>query len=181
MAGSKFLEGEKVTLRTVEEEDLEFLRDNVNDPQVRKPIGSRKPYNLKQEQDFFEGVVSDGDSVNLLIWAGDDESEERRAGIISLDNINQESGHAEIGLWLTPEEWGHGYATEASKLVTNYGFDQLRLHRIQARVFDFNDASKRVWEKLGFVKEGVHRERYFIDGEYFDVHYYAVLKDEWGD
>lgn len=54
MPGPSFIEGARVVLRTIEEEDLEFLQDGVNDPQVWKAIGNSIPYNPNQEQGFFE-------------------------------------------------------------------------------------------------------------------------------
>ena len=58
---------------------------------------------------------------------------------------------------------------------------ELRKHRVVARVFEGNTGSQRVWEKLGFRHEAVHEEAQFMDGEYVDVHFYAVLKHEWFD
>ena len=50
MPGPVFLEGDHITLRTIEEEDLEFLQEAITDPQVRRSIGGSTPYNLKQEE-----------------------------------------------------------------------------------------------------------------------------------
>jgi RimJ/RimL family protein N-acetyltransferase len=64
--------------------------------------------------------------------------------------------------------------------MTDYAFDELRQHRVSARVFGFNEASRALFEDtLGYRHEGVHREETYIDGEYRDVHYYGVLESEW--
>lgn len=60
-----------------------------------------------------------------------------------------------------------------------YAFDQLRLHKVTARVFAFNEASQRLLETVGFTEEGVQREQVFIDGEYQDTHWYGLLAREW--
>ena len=66
MPGALFLEGEKVNLRTIEEEDKEFLRDGVNNPAVDKKIGADfKPINLNQQEEFFQEEIVSGDSVHL--------------------------------------------------------------------------------------------------------------------
>lgn len=191
MPGTVFLRGDDVTLRTIEEEDLEFLRDGINDPDVRDGLTATRPVNAEQEREFFEEQVSDRDDVNLAVCAddearrGSDRSSGRSprdgdiAGTVGLHDLNQRAGHCEIGIWLAPDYHGRGYGTEASRLLTDYAFRELRMHRVQARVLATNEASARVWEKLGFREDGVHREEAFTDGEYVDVRYFGVLADEW--
>lgn len=174
MPGAAFLYGDDVTLRTVEEEDIDFLQEQVNDPGIWRAIGRSRPVNRTQEEDFYEAIVSDGDTVQLLITV-DGEA----VGMISLESITQEQGHAEIGFWMAPDHREQGYATEATALLVSYAFDQLRLHKVIGRVFAFNDASRRLFEGLGFTQEGVHREEQYIDGSYHDVYWYGVLESEW--
>lgn len=91
----------------------------------------------------------------------------------------QRSGKAELGVRILPEHQENGYGTEASELVIDHGFNQLRLHTIYGRTFNFNEGSKKLMEKLGFENEGDHREEEFKDGEHQDVVYYSVLEEEW--
>jgi hypothetical protein len=67
LPGAVYLEGVGLTLNTIEEEDLTFLRDTINDPAVRAGLLYRPPLNVEQERDYFETVVSDDGSVNLLV------------------------------------------------------------------------------------------------------------------
>lgn len=173
MPGSVFLDGEQVTLRTVEEDDLEFLQRNMNDASVRRSIGFAAPINAAQEQEWFERM-SEGDDISLLICA-----DEEPVGTIGLSDINETWGRAEVGYWVTPDAWGEGYATEATELLVGYGFDQRRLNKVIAHAYDFNAGSRRVLEKAGFTEEGVHREEAFVNGEFVDVHRYGLLAREW--
>ena len=175
MAGAVFINGENVDLVTIEEEDIEWMRDNINDPEIRAYTSGRYPVNMKQEREFFEKSVSSGDNKVHLMISQDGE----RKGVISLMNINKERGNAEIGLWISSDEQGKGIGSEASRLMTDYGFKELRLHRIYARVFEHNPRSARVWEKLGYQEEGLMREHDFIDGEYMDLRIYGILREEW--
>lgn len=176
MPGTVFLEGEKINLRTIEEEDVEFLRDGVNHPEVRVHIGSRKPQNMESEKGFFEEQISDDSSTNLLIAR-----EEERIGIISLLPEGDDAERlAEIGIWLHPDHHGNGYGTEASRLILDHGFNELNYHKIYARAHKDNEPSKKVWKKLGFEKEGEFRDHTFMQGEYKDVVYFGVLENEWG-
>jgi len=87
----------------------------------------------------------------------------------------------ELAYWITPDEWGNGYATAASRLLLEHAFDALGLHRIEASAFSSNDASRRVLEKLGFTEEGVARRKALVDGEWTDVVRYGLLEAEWVD
>ncbi len=183
MPGAVYLEGEGVVLRTIEEDDLPFLRDAINDPAVRRYLPSRLPLNLDGEREYYEEVVvGDEEALNLLVWAATGEGgEERRAGTVGLHGLGSVDGSAEIGLFLVPEHWGAGVGTEASRLVVDWAFAERRLHRVVARVLDGNEASARIWEKLGFRREATFREAAFHDGRHVDQHLYAVLAHEWSD
>lgn len=173
MPGPVFLDGEQVTLRPVEEEDLAFLQRDINDPKVRQPLAAMTPVNAAQEQDWFEQMNEDA-GVSLLICTDDEP-----VGTIGLSDINETWGHAEVGYWVTPDAWGEGYATAATELLVGYGFDQRRFNKVIAHAFDFNIGSRRVLEKVGFTEEGVHREEAFVNGEFVDVHRYGLLAREW--
>lgn len=158
MPGAQFLEGEKVNLRTIEEEDIEFLNQGINNHEVRKYLTIRRPQNLSQQQDFFEEVVSGGDDVHLGICV-----EEEMIGIVSLEEVKDDVDTAEIGIWIDPNHHGNGYGTEAVELITDYGFRELAYHRIAATVYENNKGSQRIWEKLGFQEEGELREQTFYE------------------
>jgi len=174
MPGPVFFDGERVSLRTIEEDDLPFLHEHVNDPSVWRAIGRSRPVNGEAEREFFEEVVCGDGSVDLLIAA-----EEEPIGTVGLDLGDRAAGTAELGYWVAPDHRREGYGTEATELVVAYGFDQLGLHRIAARVFEFNEASIRLLERVGFTHEGVHRDDEFVDGAYRDTHWYGLLEDEW--
>ena len=174
MPGPVFLAGDRVELRTIEEEDLDFLQQTLNAPTVRRFLGNRGPINGEQEREWFEESYSDDESVNLLITVDGD-----GAGSIGLHSADPRNVNAEIGIFLAEDYWGEGYGTEASRLITHYAFDECRFHRVIARVFEGNEGSHRIWQKLGFRHEATFSEAEFIDGEFVDVHFYAVLEDDW--
>lgn len=177
MPGATFLRGDRVTLRTIEEEDLQFLRETLNEPEVRRYLGQQTPTNMHQEREWFEERGSSDESVNLLVCVGEDGTDP--AGTVGFGPADAADGSAELGLFLAPDYWGQGYGTEAARLATTYAFAERRLHRMVARAVAENAASCRIWEKLGFREEGRFREAAFHGGEYRDVVYYAVLADEW--
>jgi ribosomal-protein-alanine N-acetyltransferase len=174
MPGPVFLDGETVSLRTIEEEDLPFLQEAINHPSVWRGIGRPDPVNMEQEREFFEEHVSGDDAVALSVTTGP----ETPVGTVSL-TINQEAHRAELGYWIAPDHQGKGYGTEAAAVLVDYGFRQRGFHRIEARAFEFNEPSRRLLESIGFTHEGTIRDGQFIDGEYQDTLWYGVLEDEW--
>jgi len=172
MTGAVFLEGEKVTLRTMEEEDAGIFTEIVNDSEVRKYLAIRKPMSKSDEEEFIDNLSED--NIHLSIYA-----EDELIGNIVLKE--KEEGVGELGIMIRPDHHGNGYGTEASKLLITHGFQQLRFHRIYARVYANNEKSKAVWEKLGFTEEGLMREHIFVDGEFVDAHIYGLLEHEWNN
>lgn len=180
MPGPAVLEGERVTLNTVEEEDIQLLRDGVNDPRVRIAAGQVLPSNGVQEREWFEETSTSPDVLQLLVVvdteAGHDDT---RAGVVEFDPIDRETGTVDVAYWLRPGFRGNGYGREALELMVDYAFSQLRLHRVNAAVYDFNEASMRLLDSVGFTAEGVQRENAYVDGAYRDTHYFGILEDEW--
>lgn len=83
-----------------------------------------------------------------------------------------------IGYSLDQEHNGKGYMTEAVKLIVDYGFKQLHLHRIVAGVMPTNIGSIRVLEKAGFEKEGFARKNVKINGKWEDHVELSILNPE---
>lgn len=174
MTAPVFLEGDGVTLHPVEEGDLPFLQRLVNDPDVRHGMSLAEPRREADERAFR--VEGDDDRIHLLVRA-----DGGRVGVVDLIDIDRQFGNAEVGYFFAPETWGNGYATATVEQVVEYAFEELRLHRVNATVFASNEASGRVLEKVGFEREGVHREAAFLHGEYVDAHRYGLLEYEWRD
>ena len=174
MPGPVFLESDDVELRTVEREDLEFCQQTLNDPDVRHGLALVEPLTSDDEAQWYESRVVESDDVHLLVC---DDGE--RVGTAGLNDVNGGSGTAELGYWIAPDYHGNGYATAAARLFVEYAFAERRLHKVYANAFAFNEGSQRVLEKVGFEREGVHREQAFIDGEHVDVYRYGLLATEW--
>ena len=85
----------------------------------------------------------------------------------------------EIGFVFHPDPHGHGYATEAARLLLEFGFAVVGLHRIIGRLEARNAASARVLEKLGMRREALLIENEFAKGEWQSELDYAILDREW--
>lgn len=175
MPGPVFIDGDSIDLRTVETEDIEFCKRAVNHPEVRRYISVfRTPQNTERYEETFENIDSSEDGASLLICVDGEP-----VGSVQLYPIDDGHGWANLGYWVIPEKQGNGYATEACELVVEYGFRELRLHRISAVTMAPNIGSQRVLERVGFTHEGTNRESTFADGEYVDNEQYGLLESEW--
>jgi aminoglycoside 6'-N-acetyltransferase len=85
----------------------------------------------------------------------------------------------DIGFTISIEHQGHGYATEAVRLLLNYLFTERAKHRITANCDPRNAASVALLERLGMRREGHLRESTWAKGEWTDDLVYALLPDEW--
>ncbi len=104
---------------------------------------------------------------------------EQLVGAVGLHQVTQLHKKAELGYWIGRPFRGFGYATEASRLLVDYGFTKLRLKRIYAYAMTHNPNSHHVLKKCGFIKEGLLRDYVKHQGRWRDVYAYAILKNEW--
>lgn len=84
--------------------------------------------------------------------------------------------NAAIAYWIAEPFWGKGIATEAVRLMVDYGFDSFDIERIYAKPFGFNLASHRVLEKVGFTKTAVIKDGVFKNDEYHDEYIFSLTK-----
>jgi ribosomal-protein-alanine N-acetyltransferase len=85
----------------------------------------------------------------------------------------------DFGYWLGKPFWGHGFATEAARPFVEHLFANYPVERVQAHFLEGNTASGRVLEKIGLRLEGVRRRALYQRDRFWDLHCYAVLRDEW--
>jgi [ribosomal protein S5]-alanine N-acetyltransferase len=90
-----------------------------------------------------------------------------------------EHRRAELGYWIAVPYWGQGLCTEAAAEMVRFGFEDLDLHRIMARHLERNPASGRVMQKLGMTQEGCMRQHILKWGQFEDVVFYGLLKEDW--
>ena len=84
----------------------------------------------------------------------------------------------EIYYKFLPSCWGNGYATETAKSLINLGFEEFKLHKVEAGVATENVASIRVLEKAGMLREGLRRKILPIRGKWVDNYHYAIVEDD---
>ncbi|GAB3680866.1 GNAT family protein [Salinarchaeum chitinilyticum] len=169
MPGATFLTSERLSLRTVEEADHEFVRRQANDHRIRNWIGGNEP----NSPEDVAGWIDAENAVHFLPCLDDEP-----IGHAWLFRIDRAAGRAEIGYWIRPEHQGEGYGTEAAERVVEYAFEDLGCNRVVARVYEGNEASTRILEGIGFQHEGTLREHGYAGDEHLDCDVYGLLAEE---
>ncbi|WP_227355252.1 GNAT family N-acetyltransferase [Haladaptatus salinisoli] len=182
MPGAYAQSGERITLRTVEREDISFVQRALTNPELRYPIG-----NPVMNRERLEEHVEDDDSDRFLVCleegaASPGQPDEADADVTRIGGVTVTDAdwkRPELGYWLVPEVHGRGYGKEAVSLVIEYVFRTYDTPAVGAEAFDFNDASRGLLESLGFAEEGRRRKYMFVDGEHRDMVQYGLLRREW--
>ena len=101
-------------------------------------------------------------------------------GVAYVARINHHHRHGLIGITIGDRDyWGRGYGRESIRLLMDYCFDALDLHRVCAETFEYNTAWRKLVEGMSFRKEGTAREYLYREGTFWDKHNYALLRDEY--
>ena len=172
------LRTERLTLRAMHPIDAEDMYDYARLEEVTKYLLWSEHPSLSYTRDYLHYVQSRYSLGDFYDWAVIDKESRRMIGTCGFARIDLENGAAELGYVLNPDFWGRGYATEVASRVIEFGFEELGLHRIEARFMQGNEASRRVMEKLGMTFEGYHRQYMMIKGSYKNIGVSAITKDQ---
>ena len=112
-------------------------------------------------------------------WAVVENDGGRMIGTCGFTRFDFPHNAGELGYVLNPAYHGKGYGTEAAERVLRFGFETLRLHRIEAKFMQGNEASRHVMEKLGMRFEGYRRDGMLVKGSYRTIGICAMLEQEY--
>lgn len=173
----------EVELRPFERNDFARLIGWIKSPDFLLQwagVNFNYPLDEAQLERYIQG--SEGEQPIRRIFKAVDINTKAVVGHIELNNIDLRNKSAKVCRVLVgePSLRGRGIGTQMTRKLLDIGFNQLRLHRIDLVVFDFNKAAIRCYEKLGFVKEGHLREVRRIGGEYWSLYQMSILEHEWG-
>lgn len=134
---------------------------------------------MARAEAYLDAIDAGARDGSLLQFAGRCTGDEALAGWVTLYNIDAKNRRAEIGYLLDPALWGRGLARRMLGLAIGHAMDGMGLHRIEADVDPRNLASCGLLEALGFVREGLLRERWRTGGELQDTAFYGLLARDW--
>ena len=97
-------------------------------------------------------------------------------GAVGLNQFNRANNFANLGYWIRESRQAQGYATQAARLLADFGLDALNLTRVEIVVAEANFPSRRVAEKVGGHFEGILRDRLLIHGHFHNAAMYSVTR-----
>lgn len=175
------LETERLILRQLQSDDASDLYAYYSDPDVYQYLDWHGPDSV---EDAAERVISNWShwyaEQRIIRWGIVLKATQRLIGTVFFCDFVGES-RADIGYELAKASWNQGIMTEALRAVLAFGFETMRLHRIQAIVNPENTASIKVLKKAGFVEEGVLRtyEYHHVRRDFNDVAMLALLQRDY--
>lgn len=178
--GTLRIETERLVLRRFEYGDnASMLKNWVGDEKIQS-LYSEPVYSTAEEvSGLLDKYVSSYARDDYYRWAVIEKASGECIGQIAYFLVDSKNHFAEIEYCIGAAFQCRGYATEATKAVIRYGFEQINLHKVQICTKTINQPSKRVIEKCGFVYEGTLRDYFCMNGEYVGRLYFSILRSEY--
>jgi ribosomal-protein-alanine N-acetyltransferase len=172
------LETERIFLRQIKDDDIPSIYRFYSGRETLKNI-ARDFYTTKEQAVEKVNLLQDNyEEKKGIWWAFTQKPKDEFIGFGGLFEISKESNKAEIGYGLLPEYWGNGIMSEVVEKLIDFGFNEMKLHKIYGRITPGHIASIRVLEKFGFRKEGVLRDDEFAQNLYFDTAIYSLIHNK---
>ena len=172
------LTGDRVVLRPFVDDDVAVFQLVLADPEVVRLTGSPPDnrFDVERLRAWYGSRNAQTDRLDLAVV---DRASGACVGEVVLYEWDRYNRSCTFRTLIGPAGRDRGLGTEAVRLVVGYGFERLGLHRISLEVFAFNPRARRVYEKVGFVAEGVLRQVLRDGDEWVDATVMSILADEW--
>jgi ribosomal-protein-alanine N-acetyltransferase len=174
------IQTKRLVLRDFEEADWKSVHDYASDQEVVRYM-DWGPNTKEESKDFIQRALAHQKETprNNFTLAIVLKARNTLIGGCGIYVSNPDNREGYIGYVLNRNFWGRGYATETAQALLEFGFNQLKLHRIFATCEPENTASARVLEKIGMRREGHFREHKWAKGKWRNSLLYAILDYEW--
>lgn len=178
--GTNRIETERLILRRFEyADDDSMLKNWIADENIQS-LYSEPVYTTKDEvRELLDKYIGSYENDDYYRWAIIEKVTNECIGQIAYFLVDSKNHFAEIEYCIGAEFQCRGYATETTKAIIAYGFEEINLHKIQICTKTVNEPSKRVIEKCGFTYEGILRDYFYMNGSYTGRLYFSMLKSEY--
>jgi ribosomal-protein-alanine N-acetyltransferase len=175
------LETKRLLLREITLGDVGFWLRNFSDPAVVELTAYEPPADLEAAKaELIQYAARPFEQGTGIRWGISLRPGPDLIGTLGYHQWVKEGGnHARVGYELTAEHRRRGIMTEAMQAILAYGFESMKLNRVEALIDPRNVASIGLVEDLGFRRDGVLRENTAFRGRFFDDAVYSLLAREW--
>lgn len=169
------LETNRIILRSIKEDDIPgiytFYSRSDTLKNIARDLFTKKEQAIERVNLFHKNY----EERKAIWWTFTEKPKDEFIGFGGMFEISTESNKAEIGYGLLPDYWGKGIMSEVVEKMVDFGFNDMKLHKIYGRISPGHKASIRILEKLGFKKEGEFKDDEFAQNKYFDTAIYALI------
>lgn len=163
---------DSVKLRRFTENDIEKKVEWINNPDNNEFLHYNIPLDVESTKKWFDNVKDNKNRYDMIILYND-----IPVGVIGIINIDKKRGEYYITLGES-EYKRKGISFAATKLILDYAFNILNLEKIWLCVDEKNIAARNLYEKVGFVLEGILRKDIFFKGEMINRCMYGIIREE---
>lgn len=177
--GTNTIDTQRLVLRRFKYSDDEaMLKYWISDEKIQS-LYSEPVYTTKEEvKELLDKYIGSYEKDDYYRWAIIKKSSSECIGQIAYFLVDSRNNFAEIEYCIGSHFQCKGFATEATKAVIEYGFNQMNLHKVQICTKTINAPSRRVIEKCGLTYEGTLRDYFYMNGEYVGRLYFSILRSE---
>lgn len=172
------LRTERLTIRPIRADDAPTLLASTEEPEGRRVTGTHQRFTLEQIQAWCSSRDDQHDRWDLAIETADDGT---WLGELAVNDWDPDNRSCAIRIALEPHARGHGIGPEAMRAVIDHLFAATPAHRLELDVYSINPHAIAVYERLGFIREGVKRDALLWEGTHADAIQMSVLRPEWTD
>ena len=175
LADKPMLRGERVILRPMVADDAEAFLASMDEESMRL-TGTHRTFTLEELRAWAASRADVQDRLDLSVV---EMSSGQWIGELAINDWDADNRSCGFRIALGPQGRNRGFGTEATRLIVDYVFTHLPIHRIGLEVFAFNPRAAHVYESVGFVCEGVMRDALLWQGEYTDTVVMGILRPDW--
>ena len=167
-----------ITLRELRASDAPSLLAMLATEEVARFI-SPPPTTVEGFERFIAWTHREREAGNYICFGIVPEGMEHAVGIFQVRQLEPGFGTAEWGFAMGSAFWGTGLFAEGAKLVVDFAFDVVGVHRLEARAAVRNGRGNGALRKIGALQEGVLRKSFLRNGEYLDQVLWTILDSDW--
>jgi len=169
--------GNRIYLAEMKEGDATRLHEYSKEPKINEFSGPYKASeSIEKALEYIRNSKENISEKKFYILGIYEKNTNEFVGTIGFFDLDEENKNGEIGFWVAKKYWNKGYMTEATKIMTNYIFKELKYHRVFAHFHELNKAVGRILSKAGYKKEGELKEALKSkEGKYYNDIVYGIV------
>ena len=173
------LETERLLLRKLRYKDVQDIYDYAQDEEVAQFVMWDAHHSELETLEFLNVVIGLYNKNEPAPWGIELKETRRIIGTIGFVTLESEHNKAEVGYTLSKRYWNQGLMTEALTKIMEFGFEKMRLNRIEARCIAENLQSIKVLQKVGMIEEGTLRQFLYMKKKFRDIKIFSILKSDY--